>query len=119
MRAVTLLTAVMILSGSSLALADCGCPEPFEYYPTDPRDLPFMEEFYWEVKGLEPIYDLRQIEEPIVSCLVGVGMVSEDNPAVEYLTLTGKDQILFFGTWMTFPEFETLVEDQACSMPVS
>jgi hypothetical protein len=109
--------AALVLAVATTANAECLCGENSFFYTTvDPADAEFMEDFVWEVKRIEPIYDLRTNEDTINSCRVEVTFVHEDNPALDTLDLSGESEpILFGGIWLEYAEFEQAMLVVGCT----
>lgn len=120
-RAVLFLATVFLLFANATE-AECRCDESgqrFFYTTSDPDYAVWMEEFPWEVKEVEPIYDLQQTDEPISGCRVTVELVAGDHPLIDTHDMEKHfDSILFGETWVPFIVFEENMLRQACIIPL-
>lgn len=112
---------LMVALSASVVMAECACGETGFYYTVvNPDDTEFMEDFLWEVAKVEPVYDLTDPAEPVVTCRVEVNFVYEDNPAVETLDYQDEAVPLLFGEqWMSFIQFEESMLRDECLVPMS
>lgn len=112
---------ISLVAGTFSATAECLCGEEGFFYTTaNPDDVDWMETFPWEVVSIEPIFDMEQPGEPIVSCDIKVNLVAGDHPALETLEINdaGEEPIFFNGSWVTFSAFEK-VHRPSCVAPIS
>lgn len=123
MRAAKILVPTIFLSIISIpAVAqDCTCSEPgfgskFNYELTNKDDVPFMEEFPWQVVSCSPVYDMRRADEPVVSYNIIISLVFEDNPLLDtYVTDPDENEkIAFRDNWVRFDQFEKTLKPEDC-----
>jgi hypothetical protein len=89
------------------------------YTTVDPDDAVYMEEFAWQIISCEPVYDLHDASEPIVSHNIKVSFVTEDNPAFGTYELDAdeNEKVLVSGQWVRFDEYERSLTPDTCTTP--
>ena len=122
MRAAVL--CLLMLAPNMATAEGCACEgtdAAFFYTTANPDEAEFMEEFLWEIVSCEPVYDLQEANEPIVSFDIEISFVMGDNPALEtyFLDENENEKVLRHGQWMRFDEFERSLSAESCAPAVS
>lgn len=116
LRAVIFCVLFFLSSSATWAeeASDCFCGEGGLHYATlDPEGADLMMYRAWSVVATEPVYDIRQEHEPIVSCLITVELHEVDNPDSDEPWQT----IIYGGVRWPLSEFEELMLAEGCAEP--